>query len=35
MAEEEVDRARGWLRLDPAYRSAIDSLAVDNGQRTV
>ena len=34
MAEEEVDGARGWLRLDPAYRNAIDSLAADSGQRT-
>jgi hypothetical protein len=35
MAEDEIDKARGWLRLDPAYRSAIDSLAAGRGQRTL
>lgn len=32
---DEVDRARGWLRLDPAYRAAIGVLDSENGQRTV
>jgi hypothetical protein len=35
MSDEEVDSARNWLRLDPAYRSAIHALGSRDGQRTV
>ena len=33
--EDEVEQARTWLRLDPAYRSAIRALGDGNGERTV
>ena len=33
LSEEDVERARSWLRLDPAYRSAVESLATGNGKR--
>jgi hypothetical protein len=32
---DEVDRARGWLRLDPAYRAAVGALDSDSGKRAV
>lgn len=35
LSNEEVERTRRWLRLDPAYRSAIQSLESGNGQRSV
>jgi hypothetical protein len=35
LTEGEVEAARNWLRLDPAYRHAIHSLASGNGQRSV
>jgi hypothetical protein len=35
LSDEDVESARKWLRLDPLYRSAIESLASVNGQRTV
>jgi hypothetical protein len=35
LSDESVDSARKWLRLDPAYRSAIDALGSRDGQRTV
>jgi len=35
LAEEDVEQARAWLRLDPGYRSSIDALAAGHGQRTV
>jgi len=35
LADEEVERARKWLRLDPAYRSAISAMSQDNGERAV
>lgn len=31
LSDEEVERRRKWLRLDPAYRSAVDSLGSSNG----
>lgn len=34
MTQEEVDGAREWLRLDPAYRIALVALGQDHGQRT-
>jgi hypothetical protein len=33
--DERVARMRAWLRLDPSYRSAIDTLALGDGKRTV
>ena len=35
LTDEQVDGARKWLRLDPVYRSAIDSLAGGHGQRSL
>lgn len=35
LSDETVEAARNWLRLDPAYRSAVDSLGSGHGQRTV
>jgi hypothetical protein len=35
LSEKDVDSARKWLRLDPAYRSAIETLASGRGQRTL
>ena len=35
LSEEEVDAAREWLRLDPAYRSALAALGQGHGQRTL
>lgn len=35
LSDEEVERAREWLRLSPAYRSAIESLDTDHGQRAL
>ena len=35
ITQEEVDAARGWLRLDPSYRSALTALGQDHGQRTL
>lgn len=35
LAEEKVEQARNWLRLDPAYRSAIGALGAGHGQRSV
>lgn len=35
LADEEVERSRKWLRLDPAYRAAISALGAGHGQRTV
>lgn len=35
LADEKVEEARGWLRLDPAYRSAIGALDAGHGQRSV
>ncbi|HEX2802554.1 MAG TPA: hypothetical protein VHN55_01020, partial [Sphingomicrobium sp.] len=35
LSEQDVDSARKWLRLDPAYRSAIETLASGHGQRTL
>lgn len=34
LSDEEVERARDWLRLDPGYRSAIESMATGNGKRS-
>lgn len=34
VADEEVEAARKWLRLDPSYRSALALLALGHGQRT-
>ena len=35
LADEKVEQARNWLRLDPAYRSAIGALGAGHGQRSV
>ncbi len=35
LSEERVESARKWLRLDPAYRSAIHSLASADGHRAI
>jgi hypothetical protein len=35
LEDEQVARMRAWLRLDPSYRSAIDTLASGDGKRTV
>lgn len=35
LAAEKVEQARSWLRLDPAYRSAIGALGTGHGQRSV
>lgn len=35
LSDEQVEAVRKWLRLDPAYRSAIRALDSDNGQRSV
>jgi hypothetical protein len=35
LTEEQVENARKWLRLDPAYRSAIRALASVDGQRSL
>ena len=35
LLDEEVERARNWLRLDPSYRSAIGALGAGHGKRTV
>lgn len=35
LPDEEVERARKWLRLDPVYRSAIGALGAGHGKRTV
>lgn len=35
LADEKVEQARNWLRLDPAYRSAIGALDAGHGQRSV
>lgn len=35
VADEEIDRSRKWLRLDPVYRSAIAAVGEVNGERTV
>lgn len=35
LADEQVDSARKWLRLDAAYRSAIRALDSDDGQPSV
>ena len=35
LSNEDVERTRKWLRLDPAYRGAIQSLESGNGQRSV
>lgn len=34
LSQDNVDAAREWLRLDPAYRSALGALGQANGQRT-
>lgn len=35
LQDETVERARNWLRLDPSYRSAIDRLGGDDGDRAL
>lgn len=35
LGDEQAERARKWCRLDPTYRSAIDSLAGGDGKRTL
>ena len=35
LSDEDVESARKWLRLDPAYRSAIHALGSRDGQRAV
>ena len=35
LSDDEVERARKWLRLDPAYRDAVGALSAEDGQRTV
>jgi hypothetical protein len=35
LSDDEVDRARKWLRLAPSYRQAIETLENGNGQRSV
>lgn len=35
LSDEQVDRARRWLRLDPAYRSALAGLGDDGGERAL
>ena len=35
LQDEEVERSRKWLRLNPAYRAAIRAMKADDGQRTV
>lgn len=35
LAGEEVEAARNWLRLDPAYRAAIVALDEGHGQRSI
>jgi hypothetical protein len=35
LTDDKVDQARNWLRLDPAYRSAIGALGAGHGQRSV
>lgn len=35
LTDESVESAREWLRLDPAYRSAIHALALDYGNPSV
>ena len=34
LAQEDIEQARGWLRLDPGYRASIDALAAGHGQRS-
>ncbi len=35
LEDEEIDRMRRWLRLDPDYRAAIGALGAESGERTV
>jgi len=35
LTQADVDMARDWLRLDPAYRRALAALGQDNGQRAL
>lgn len=35
LEDEEIDRKRNWLRLDPDYRAAIGALGEESGERTV
>ena len=35
LQDEEVERSRKWLRLEPAYRQAIRATRSDDGERTV
>jgi hypothetical protein len=35
LTEEQVEASRKWLRLEPAYRSAISALRWDDGQPSV
>jgi hypothetical protein len=35
LAQDDVERARAWFRLDAGYRSSIDALASGHGQRSV
>jgi len=35
LSDEEVERARNWLRLNPDYRSAIARFGDDNGERAL
>ena len=35
ISQDEVDSARGWLRLDPCYRTALAALGQDHGQRSL
>ena len=35
LSDEEVEQARKWLRLDPAYHAAIAALSGEDGERTV
>jgi hypothetical protein len=35
LSDEDVERSRRWLRLDPAYRAAIGAMGQGNGERTI
>jgi len=35
LTDDRVESARQWLRLDPFYRSAVESLGSDDGQRAL